>query len=188
MTEQREADADPRLEAWLATAPTLPASPAFCERVMQAIEARPLPWRARLRQLLFAPHALRWNLAGAATAVLVVLSVSVTLGLHLGRAPAPMAGAMPVAERVVTVRFEVALPQARQVSLAGDFTRWQPRVPLKRNADGTGIWTAEVRLPPGDHEYIFVVDGKRWIPDPRAARYRDDGFGNRNAVLTVPSV
>lgn len=188
MTKQREADAYRNLETWLAAAPPLPASPAFCERVMRAIEARPLPWHTRLGRLLFAPHTLRWNLAGAAATVLVVLGVSAALGLHLGGIPAPTmtAGVTPAAERVVTVRFQVAVPQARQVSLAGDFTQWQPRVPLKRNADGT--WTAEIRLPPGDHEYIFVVDGERWISDPRAVRYRDDGFGNRNAVLTVPSV
>lgn len=184
----RNKDDSQRLEAWLASAPRVGASPAFCDRVMRAIEARPLPWRVRLKQMLFTPHTVRWNLAGATAIVLMVSSISAILGSYLGRVsdPAPLASAVPAAERVVTVRFQVALPQARQVRLAGDFTQWQPRVPLKRNSDGT--WAAEIRLPPGDHEYIFVVDGERWISDPRAHRYRDDGFGNRNAVLTVPSV
>ncbi len=186
MTQWKETDADRRLETWLAAAPRVAASPAFCERVMRAIEARPLPWHTRLRRLLFAPHTLRWNLAGAVATVLIVLSVSIALGLYAGRAPAPIAAVAPDAARVVTVRFEVVLPQARQVSLAGDFTQWLPRVLLQRRPDGT--WTTEVRLPPGDHEYIYIVDGERWVTDPRAGRYRDDGFGNRNAVLTVPSV
>lgn len=185
MTRQKKIS-DQRLEAWLASAPLPPASPEFRARVMRAIEARAQPWRLRLEQWLLAPHTLRWNPAGATAIVLVLLGGAVTLGLYLGHAPAPMAGATPATERVVTVRFQLALPQARQVSLAGDFTRWQPRVPLKRNADGT--WTAELPLPPGDYEYIFVVDGNRWVADPRAGRYRDDGFGHRNAVLTVPSV
>jgi len=42
-----------------------------------------------------------------------------------------------------------------------------------------------VPLPPGNYEYVFVVDGERWVADPRAARYRPDGFGNNNAMLTV---
>ena len=32
---------------------------------------------------------------------------------------------------------------------------------------------------------LFVVNGSRWVTDPRATRYSDDGFGNRNAVLAV---
>ena len=30
-------------------------------------------------------------------------------------------------------------------------------------------------------------DGSEWQTDPRADRYQDDGFGNRNAVLAVTS-
>lgn len=185
MTRQ-EKISDQRLEAWLASAPLPPASPEFRERVMQAIEACPLPWRLRFKQWLLAPRTLRWNPVGATAIALVLVSVSVTLGLYLGHSPAPLAGATSATGRVVAVRFQLAMSQARQVNLAGDFTQWRPRIPLKRNADGT--WTAEFPLPPGDYEYIFVVDGDRWVADPRAGRYRDDGFGNRNAVLTVPPV
>ena len=38
---------------------------------------------------------------------------------------------------------------------------------------------------PGIHEYMFVVDGAEWITPPGAEGYRDDGFGSRNAVVTV---
>lgn len=178
MTEREEREADVRLEAWLRSAALPPASPGFCARVMHAIKARPEPWRIGLRRFLFSPHALRWNVAGAAVAALTVSGLAVGLALLVGRPPAPMA-------ETVTVRFAIALPQARQVSLAGDFTQWQPRVPLRRSADGN--WVAEIPLPPGNYEYVFVVDDKRWVTDPRAGRYRDDGFGNRNAVLTVTS-
>ena len=42
-------------------------------------------------------------------------------------------------------------------------------------------------LPAGQHEYMFVVDGERWVADPLAGRYVDDGFGagRQNAVLIV---
>jgi len=39
-------------------------------------------------------------------------------------------------------------------------------------------------LPPGQHQYAFVVDGTRWVPDPTAPAI-DDGFGRRNSVLTL---
>lgn len=178
MTERQKREADARLEAWLGSAPLPAASPGFCARVMRAIEARPVPWRIRLRRFLFSPHALHWNVAGAAAA-LTVSSLAIGLALLVGRAPAPTAG-------TVAVRFAIALPQARQVSVAGDFTQWQPRIPLQRSADGK--WVAEIPLPPGSYEYVFVVDDGRWVTDPRAGRYRDDGFGNRNAVLTVTSM
>lgn len=179
MTKQ-EKTSNERLEAWLASAPMPPASPAFCARVMRAIETRPLPWRARLRRFLLAPRTLRWNVAGAAAA-LTVAGIAAGLALFFGRAAVPELSA-----GTAVVRFEIALPQAREVGLAGDFTQWAARIPLRRSANGA--WIAEVRLPPGDYEYVFVVDDERWVADPRAGRYRDDGFGNRNAVLTVPSV
>ena len=42
-------------------------------------------------------------------------------------------------------------------------------------------------LPAGQHEYMFVVDGERWVPDPLAGRYVDDGFGEgqQNSLLIV---
>ena len=44
---------------------------------------------------------------------------------------------------------------------------------------------AEFVLPVGQHEYMFVVDGERWVADPNAGRYVDDDFGRENAVLIV---
>jgi hypothetical protein len=42
-----------------------------------------------------------------------------------------------------------------------------------------------VELPEGRHEYIFLVDGKRWVTDPRGASHRPDGFGQVNTVIRV---
>jgi hypothetical protein len=34
---------------------------------------------------------------------------------------------------------------------------------------------------------MFVVDGERWVPDPLAGRYVDDGFGagRENSLMIV---
>jgi len=51
--------------------------------------------------------------------------------------------------------------------------------------DRDGLWEITLRLEPGEFAYQFVLDGDRWISDPSAIRFEDDGFGGRNARLTV---
>jgi hypothetical protein len=57
------------------------------------------------------------------------------------------------------------------------------RTSMERS-DG-GVWTATIPLKPGRYQYMFVIDGKRWIADPLATEDAGDGFGSRNAVLDV---
>jgi len=49
----------------------------------------------------------------------------------------------------------------------------------------SGEWQVEVPLRAGTYAYMFVVDGRTWLPDPDADAYRDDGFGSRNSVRRV---
>lgn len=87
----------------------------------------------------------------------------------------------------VLVQFRFDAPQAREVALAGEFTNWKPIYALNRS--GTGVWTVVVPLEPGIHDYAFIVDGERWVPDPMAPAV-EDGFGGLNsrvAVLTSDS-
>ena len=84
----------------------------------------------------------------------------------------------------MTVRFVLVAPGAQHVNLAGTFNHWDPNAtPLVRSGAGD-LWTATLTLPPGQHQYAFVVDGTRWVPDPTAPGV-DDGFGRRNSVLTL---
>lgn len=82
----------------------------------------------------------------------------------------------------VFTRFVVRIPGASSVSLAGDFTDWQPSLSMTRS--GTELWTVEVPLEPGVHTYSFVVDGERWIADPMVPSV-DDGFGGSNSRVAV---
>jgi 1,4-alpha-glucan branching enzyme len=82
------------------------------------------------------------------------------------------------------VRFMLAHATAKSVSIAGDFNDWSTAThPLARN--GSGTWSAVVALPPGDHKFMFVVDGTEWLVPPQAEDYVDDGFGSRNGVVIV---
>jgi hypothetical protein len=93
-------------------------------------------------------------------------------------------GTPPPSPALVSVRFVLVAPDARQVSLAGTFNQWDAQTtPLVRTG-ATGVWTATLTLPVGQHQYAFVVDGVRWVPDPGAPAV-DDGFGRRNSVLTL---
>lgn len=97
--------------------------------------------------------------------------------------PAASSGAV---ETRVYAEFVLRAPEADSVAVAGTFTDWRPSVAL-RDPDGNGVWSARVPLEAGRHEYMFVVDGQRWVTDPNAERYAEDGFGRRNAVLAVAS-
>jgi hypothetical protein len=35
----------------------------------------------------------------------------------------------------------------------------------------------------GEHRYMFIKNGEKWVTDPLAPVQQDDGFGNKNAVI-----
>ena len=56
------------------------------------------------------------------------------------------------------INFLCVAPQAKHVSLIGDFNDWHPNVhPMKRLPDGG--WHIQVPLCHGHHQYLFLVDG-----------------------------
>jgi len=85
--------------------------------------------------------------------------------------------------RAVTFRFVLPEP-AHQVYLAGTFNEWQYRRHPMQSADGGRTWTLTLQLPPGAHQYKFVIDGVEWRTDPNAPAI-DDGNGNLNSVVWV---
>jgi hypothetical protein len=90
--------------------------------------------------------------------------------------------ATPTGSQEVLVQFRFEAPHARAVSLAGDFSNWAPTYTLKRSEPG--VWTIVVPLKPGVHDYSFIVDGEKWIPDPTAPAMAD-GFGGMNSRIAV---
>jgi len=133
------------------------------------------PWELRLR---VRPWALGAALAAAAALVLVLRGPGGTISKQ---GPAATASALPES---LLVRFVLYAPGAKQVGLAGTFNQWnQAATPLVR-AGSDGVWTVTLTLPAGQHQYGFVVDGRRWVTDP-AAPAVDDGFGRRNSVIAV---
>ncbi|MGV3711139.1 MAG: isoamylase early set domain-containing protein [Gemmatimonas sp.] len=87
------------------------------------------------------------------------------------------------AEAPQPVQFIVAIPEAHTVSVVGDFNDWTVDQALMKFDNGA--WSITLPVKPGRHEYAFVVDGKRWIADPRAPKARDNDFGKPQSVLVV---
>jgi 1,4-alpha-glucan branching enzyme len=85
------------------------------------------------------------------------------------------------------VRFEHVDSEARAVAIAGSFNDWSPTATPLVRAGSRGVWSALVPLPAGEHRFMFVVDGRRWVVPARATAFEDDGFGSTNAMVVVPS-
>jgi hypothetical protein len=188
--DRRERDAATRLKSALAEyAQALPTLDGGLDaRVMAAITRRPRARRAAWWRWFVEPRLvpLRPALAAAAVLALVALTSVVTVGLaRRGRDASPAVAAPPVPPGTILVRFELEAPDAGRVTLAGSFNEWSDSSIVFSRAAGSPVWTVTVALPPGRYQYLFVVDGNRWIPDPAAHAQVEDEFGQQNSLLVV---
>jgi 1,4-alpha-glucan branching enzyme len=82
-------------------------------------------------------------------------------------------------------QFVGRFPDAQTVHVVGSFNDWRTgTIPLE-DRDHDGVWRATVVLPTGTYEYMFVVDGERWVTDRLADRLIEDDFGRENSILIV---
>jgi hypothetical protein len=172
---RREAE---RLEAAAALLAAAPVGASVEQRVMAALRRRPASAGRRLLRWAVSPHSvvlrLRpvWSLALAASVLLLAVL------------PSPKSGPQLGAEEGIA-QFVGRFPGARSVHVVGSFNDWTPvSIPLE-DRDHDGVWRGVVVLPTGTHEYMFVVDGERWVVDPLAGRFVEDGFGRENSLLIV---
>lgn len=105
----------------------------------------------------------------------------------------------------INAAFSLSSPGARSVSVALFFDRWTTELPaaepgsdcespygdyqmvrqlVRLNQVKPGLWHAETPLPPGWHEYLFLVDGA-WVMDPEATNICPNDAGGFSAVRIV---
>ena len=174
-----EADAWRRLTGELKADEPRQAPPWMENAVMSQIALADAP-KESLFGWLLRPRTIRLS---PLTGLAVAAAAAVVVALFPNRTPVePVIG--PVAVTEILVEFSLEAPGATTVAVAGDFSGWESNFILD-DVDGDGIWTGRIPITPGLHKYMFVIDGTDWVTDPRAQRYSDDGFGNRNAVLAV---
>ena len=82
-----------------------------------------------------------------------------------------------------TTEFRFYAPQAKNVSVAGSFNKWNTKT-LSAKKDAKGNWTTNVKLKPGRYEYKLVVDGN-WVNDPHCGACVPNGLGSQNCVIEV---
>ena len=157
---------------------------AFTASVMGKLPRPADPLPARLKRFLFGSRVLRWNMAAAlAIALLTVVTALLMMRqiTHIGTDPA--SPAFLSGEQAAMVRLTFVAPDAKNVSVAGNFNKWRTDSDVMKRENG--MWTIDLPLKPGVYTYMFIVDHEQWVTDPHAETYRDDGFGYRNAVMKV---
>lgn len=166
----------------------------FGERVMSAVHADIRDKHDSHRAGAVASGARRgWLHRGltlritpiAGLAMAAGLLVAAAIGTTVARRGPATTVAVAQRDTVFVVRFVFVAPSAQNVSVVGDFNNWdRATTALTPTGDG-GLWTAAVTLPPGRHEYAFIVDGTRWTADPLAPITIHDDFGTASSIVTV---
>jgi len=121
---------------------------------------------------------LSFRLAGIATITALVVFFAFTFIFNAPDTPS-------ICSAEVQFSLRINDKKAHTVAIAGDFNGWNPQTNVLEDPEGDGIWTGTLNLEPGRYEYMFVMDGENWFPDPNALRYVKDGFGNKNAILEI---
>lgn len=179
----------------------------FSDRVMHKIEQKEQSTASEsiIKKLkswyrqLWVPQQVIWRPAyGFVIALLVLVSLGYPLILTRGEVNRKIASENPQIQNLnnsvqqvssgpeeVMLRFVYIDENANSVAVAGDFNNWEPTELTQQNVNGKTVWTGLVSMSRGEHNYMFVKNGEKWVTDPLAPVQRDDGFGNKNAVIYI---
>lgn len=80
------------------------------------------------------------------------------------------------------VNFSIKADPDNKVYVAGSFNNWDAGKHKLNYADGT--YSVSILLPPGRHEYKFVINDV-WCIDPECAEWTPNDFGSLNSVVVV---
>jgi len=160
---------------------TQPAPADFTKNIMAKISREEIQiqssWMDRLKKQVSIPR-LSFRLAGAAATAALIVFFAFTFIFNAPDTPS-------ICSAEVQFSLRINDNKAHTVAIAGDFNGWSPQANILEDSDEDGIWTGTLKLEPGRYEYMFVLDGEKWFPDPNALRYVKDGFGNKNAILEL---
>ena len=164
--------------------------PTFEARAMSAVHAAARETAMQRQSWWLRPRSVRINplasLALAAGLVGLVLAGAQVVD-SISRGPQPGLVGTRSTDTVHVVRFVFVDAGARQVALVGEFNQWKKGATLLNASAAPGVWTVDLPLTAGRHEYAFVVideKGERWVADPTTITRRDE-FGTESSVITV---
>jgi len=115
----------------------------------------------------------------------VVAAVSLVLAVGIGFLARDMLPSQQQAVRFQQVQIIFFSPEASSVAVIGDFNEWGQRDVTFAQSSDRGIWEFSLALKPGVYHYNLLVDGERWVANPKSSTLVPDGFGGYNSVLVV---
>ena len=83
-----------------------------------------------------------------------------------------------------SVTFTVHAEAGQDVRLAGSFTDWETKAKKMTFKKANGIYTATVKLAPGEYQYKFII-GDKWATDDQNTEFVPNDKGTFNSKLTV---
>lgn len=171
----------------------------FTDSVMQAITSSEKDENrqtagSQIKQWLrswWQPRPVYWRPAYSALMAILMISLLIPIYVDIQNRneitepnrPANNVQRILDTQEQVWVRFVYIDDEAESIEVAGDFNGWEPISLDKQEVNGEQVWTGLVSMQRGEHRYMFVKDGKQWLTDPMAPIHREDGFGNKNAVI-----
>ena len=165
----------------------IPVPADFTQNIMAKISGEEIriqsSWLDHLKKQVTIPQ-FSFRVAGAAAITAVLIFLAFTFLFNFSGLPG-QPGQKEAAVQQVEVTFTISGIKANQIAVAGDFNSWNTSANQLVDPDGDGIWTGKMQLKPGRYEYMLVVDDGKWVTDPNAKVYADDGFGSKNAVLFI---
>ena len=175
---------DDELGAMISKVPYPEPSPNLVGRIMATLKPIKPSIRRRLLAWLREPMTFTMSRALTALAALLVLLPAGYAGYHFFQNPVEDPGVNAHAVMFPVV-FSYKGQDVQSVAVMGSFNHWNPKShELVWNPD-IGQWVLKVELPPGKHDYVFLVNGKKVFQDPQADLIQKDEFGNRSSVLFV---
>lgn len=172
----------PRLEDAIRDLPDLDPPGILLPSVMDSVRRTRLPLWVRCARWAASPRSITFTPLRALPVAAVLIAVTVALTYYALR---PGGGSLDLPDGRVPVMLALQAPDARRVAVIGSFNGWRAQDLELQTLDGEKRWVVILMLPAGRHEYAFVVDGERILPDPAAGFHEEDGFGNLNAVLYI---
>lgn len=167
-------------------------SASFDARVMRAVRELPRHARRRLWSRLNAPRTITvqplwWGLLAASVALFALLG-AMHASSDINRV-AKATNFFPKGKATTPdqrVQFVLVAPDAKKVSVVGDFNGWDTKhAAYQAQHRGGGVWSVTAQVPVGHHRYSFVVDDSLWVADPTAPRVVDNDFGGFNSTMVV---
>ncbi|MBI5417280.1 isoamylase early set domain-containing protein [Candidatus Poribacteria bacterium] len=180
------------MEESLASLPDLVSPDNFSNKVMNIIRENEteISFGEKLKNFILSPITLRVNLA-CITVLLLFIAIRpqfINKTKPINIANNSDTNTNTVSNEVISTKFYLSLPanfnNIENVSVVGDFNGWDVNS-FKLVYKGNGIWEGSFPLKPGKYEYMFVINGQKWIPDPKAKEYKEDGFGGKNSLLVL---